>query len=124
MVLQAGFWGMALCVVLSAWPLRFRQRWWSWNLYLPVAGLALYGLYEYALPAEVPWGGRMAAVLPMLMFLWVNGMAKVMLLTALQEKAGGSRRRLRRLPQRFWQTVVALPILAACAAWYWRARGG
>lgn len=111
---------MVVCGVLSLWPFRFARRWKSWNLYVPVAGLALYGIYEFALPAEVEMGLRMALVVPMLLFFWINGMAKVVLLAALQEKAGGSRRRLRAQPQRRLQLAVALPIALACALWAWR----
>lgn len=116
----AGFWGLAVCGVLSLWPLAFARRWKSWNLYLPVAGLALYGLYELALPPEVDQGWRMTAVVALLLFLWLNGMAKVALLAVLQEKTGGSRRRLHREPQRMWQAILAAPILAGCLVWCWR----
>jgi len=118
---QAGFWGMAVCGVLSLWPVAFARRGKSWNLYLPVAGLALYGLYELALPPEVDQGWRMTAVVSLLLFLWLNGMAKVALLAVLQEKTGGSRRRLHREPQRMWQAILAAPILAGCLVWCWRA---
>ena len=117
---QAGYWGLAACGALSLWPFRFSRRWKSWNLYLPVAGLLLYGLYEFALPPEVDVRREMAILLPVLFFLWLNGMAKVALLAALQEKAGGSRRRLRRLPQRTWQLLAAVPIAAGCAFWFWK----
>lgn len=113
---------MAMCGVLSLWPFQFARRWKSWNLYLPIAGLALYGVYEGALPAEVEMRGQIALVVPLLLFLWLNGMAKVGLLVVLQDRAGGSRRRLRSQPQRRWQVALALPIiLLACGLWFWRA---
>lgn len=118
-VQAACFWGIVLIGVLSLCPFRFRRRWKSWNLYLPVAALLLYGLYESILPQEVDVRGEMAVILPALFFAWMNGIAKVALLAALQEKAGGSRRRLRRLPQRRWQLLAALPIAAGCAFWFW-----
>lgn len=120
LVQAACFWGIVLAGGLSLCPLRFRRRWKSWNLYLPVAGLLLYGLYESVLPEEVDVRGEMALLLALLFFLWLNGMAKVALLAALQEKAGGSRRQLRRLPQRTWQLLAAVPIAAGCAFWFWK----
>ena len=111
--------GMLVCAGLSAWPFRFSHRWKSWNLYLPVAGLVLYGLYEFAIPPEQKSGPRLAHVVPLQLFLWINGMAKVAVLAVLQERAGGSRRELRRQPQRLWQLVTAAPIALACIGWFW-----
>lgn len=111
--------GVALCGALSLWPFRFTENWSSWNLYLPVAGITFYAIYEAALPAEVDVGGAMSILLPLLIFLWVNGMAKVALLAALMPRAGGSRRRLALLPQRGLQLAAALPIAAGCALWLW-----
>ena len=42
--------GVALCGALSLWPFRFSENWSSWNLYLPVAGITFYAVYEAALP--------------------------------------------------------------------------
>ena len=117
---QAGYWGLAACGALSLWPFRFSRRWKSWHLYLPVAGLLLYGIFEAALPAEVDVRDKMAAIVAWLLFLLLNGMAKVAILAQLQERAGGSRRRLRRQPQRIFQLLAALPIAAGCAFWFWR----
>lgn len=116
---EACFWGIVACAVLSLWPFRFARRWKSWNLYLPVGGLLFYGLYELALPAEVDVQARMAVIVPLLLFLWVNGMAKVGVLAGLQAKAHGSRRRLRAKPQRLLQLLLALPVAAGCGWWYW-----
>jgi hypothetical protein len=113
-------WGIALFGVLSLWPFRFTRGWKSWHLYLPVAGIALYAIYEALLPAQVDVGGEMAIILPLLFFLWLNGMAKVTVLRGLMERAGGSRRRLRSLPQRRLQVAIALPILLGCAVWFWK----
>ncbi len=117
---QAGYWGLAACGALSLWPFRFSRRWKSWNLYLPVAGLLSYGVFEAALPAEVDLRGDLAAVVALLFFLLLNGMAKVAILARLQETTGGSRRRLRRRPQRMLQLLAALPLAAGCAFWLWR----
>ena len=117
---QAGYWGLAACGALSLWPFRFSRRWKSWNLYLPVAGLLLYAVYEAALPAELDVRDDVSAPVAALLFLLLNGMAKVSVLALLQKKTGGSRRRLRRQPQRRWQLLAALPVAAGCALWFWR----
>lgn len=114
--------GIALCGILSLWPFRFARKWQSWNLYLPVAGITVYAIYEAALPAEVDVGGAMSFIVPVMLFLWVNGMAKVAVLRGLLERAGGSRRRLRALPQRGLQLAAALPIGLGCALWFWMSR--
>jgi hypothetical protein len=115
---------MAIAAALSLWPFSFSRRWRSWNLYLPVAGLLLYGVFELSLPEETQPGWAMSMVMPLLLFLWINGIAKVVVLARLQDVAGGSRRRLRQQPQRRWQLAAAIPILAGCAWWGWRALGG
>ncbi|HOU21703.1 MAG TPA: hypothetical protein PKX16_05710 [Kiritimatiellia bacterium] len=112
-------WSMVLCGALSLWPFRFARRWKSWNLYLPVAGLLFYGLYEMALPAEVDVGIHMAVILSLQFLLWLNGMAKVAILAHLQAKSGGSRRRLRRQPQRLLQLVAAMVLAVACTGGFW-----
>ena len=117
---MACLWGIALCGVLSLWPFRFARKWQSWNLYLPVAGITIYAVYEASLPAEVDVGGQMSVIVPLLLFLVMNSMAKVVLLAVLMPQAGGSRRRMRRLPQRWWQLVAAAPIAALCAFWFWK----
>jgi hypothetical protein len=119
-LLHASLAGMIACAGLSLWPFRFARRWKSWSLYLPVAGLALYGVYELALREDMMVRWRMAVVVALLLFLWINGMAKVALLAWLQEKAGGSRRRLRSQPQRRMQILLALPVAAGCAFWFWK----
>lgn len=120
-ILQACFWALVLCAGFSAWPFRFARRWKSWNLYLPVLGLGLYGLYEIALPNEVDVQRQMQVIVPLLLFLWINGIAKVVVLAKLQEESRGSRRRLKALPQRRLQVMLALPVALGCAWWFWRA---
>ncbi len=111
--------GMILCGALSVWPFRFSQRWLSWSLYLPVAAVLLYGVYEFSLPAEIDIHRKMVFILPMLLFICLNGMAKVGLLVYWLPRAGGSRRRLRAMPQRRYQMAFAMPILLGCAVWVW-----
>ena len=117
----ACLWGMILCGALSLWPFRFAQRWRSWNLYLPVAAILMYGVFDFAAPLEMDPQTRaeMKVVVPLLLFIWLNGMTKVALLSILAPKAGGSRRRLRGMPQRKTQLMLALPILVVCLLWGW-----
>ena len=108
---------MAVVVLLSLWPFTFFRRWKSPSLYLPVAGIFIYGICEWSMPEGMLMG---RTVVPMLLFLWVNGMAKVALLAVLLERSRGSRRRLRGQPQRLWQVALELPILATgLALWFW-----
>jgi hypothetical protein len=111
--------GIALCGALSLFPFRFKWKWKSWNLYLPVAGITLYAIYEVLLPAEMDVGAAMSVIVPLLLFLVLNSMAKVIVLRVLLDRAGGSRRRLRHLPQRRLQLAAALLIAAGCAVWFW-----
>lgn len=110
-------WGIWICALLSLLPFRFARKWKSWNLYLPVAALVLYGLYEVALP-PVDMGGRMVVILPLLFFLCLNGMAKVGLLLLLQNRARRRRRHLHDMPQIGPQFLLALGIAMACVAAY------
>ena len=103
--------------MLSLVPFRFARKWKSWNLYLPVVALVLYGLYEVALP-PVDTGGRMVVILPLLFFLCLNGMAKVGLLLLLQNRARRRRRHLHDMPQIGPQFLLALGIAMACVAAY------
>lgn len=113
--------GLMACAGLSFWPFRFVRRWKSWNLYLPVAGLVMYGLFELTLREDMAVRWRMAVVVALLLFLWINGIAKVALLAHLQNRSGNSRRRLRRQPQCRLQLLLALPVAAGCAFWLWKA---
>ena len=113
--------GIALCGGLSLWPFRFSRRWMSWNLYLPVAAILSYGIFDFASPQEMdpPTRMQMKIVVPLLLFIWLNGIAKVGVLAVLMPRAGGSRRRLRGLPQRKFQLALAAPVLAGCSLWLW-----
>jgi len=111
--------GMVLCGALSVWPFRFSQRWLSWNLYLPVAAVLLYGFYEFSLPAEIDIHRKMVFILPMLLFICLNGMAKVGVLAYWMPRARGSRRRLQTMPLRRIQVAISMLILLGCGAWVW-----
>ena len=110
---------MLLCGVLSLLPFRFSRRWRSWTLYLPVAALVLYAGFELALPMEVDVQVGLMVLMPLLLFICLNGMAKVGVLAVLIKRAGLRRRHLRRMPQRSLQLLCALPILASCGFWFW-----
>ena len=118
LVSAACVWGIGICALLSLLPFRFARKWKSWNLYLPVAALVLYGLYEVALP-PVDTSGRMVVILPLLFFLCLNGMAKVGLLLRLQDRARRRRRHLHDMPQFGPQLLLAVLVATVCAAWYW-----
>jgi hypothetical protein len=119
LIQEASFWGILLCGVLSLLPFRFQWKWRSWNLYLPVAAVVLYAAFEVALPVEVDVLVGLMVLLPLLLFICLNGMAKVGLLVVLMKRARLNRRHLRSMPQRSWQFLCALPILAGCSFWFW-----
>jgi len=52
LVLNACFYGIALITLLSLVPWRLRQGGNRWSLYLPLAALALYVIYETTMPAH------------------------------------------------------------------------
>ena len=58
-------------------------------------------------------------IVPLLLFLLLNSMAKVVVLRVLLDRAGGSRRQLRHQPQRQVQLAAGLLIAAGCALWFW-----
>ena len=120
MLLQwIGFGGLLACAAVSLWPFRFRRRWRSWHLYVPAVALVAYGVFELALPNPVNLNWQWRAVVALLFFIWLNGMAKLGVLAALMKRAGGSRRRLRRLPHRRWQMALAIPLALGCALVFW-----
>lgn len=57
-------------------------------------------------------------MISLMMFLWVNGMAKLALMQLLLACSGKSRRRMMALPQRRLQLALSMPILASCAMWF------
>ncbi len=104
-------WGMALCGLLSLVPFRLGRGWRTWPLYLMGVGLFIFLL-------SAPETSIMQAIMvSLMMFLWVNGMAKLGLMQLLLAYSGGSRRRMSALPQRRFQLLLSLPILASCLLW-------
>jgi len=111
------FWAMATCSGASAFPVRLERGSRIWPVVTMVLGLGIYLLGGGGEPTS-----EMAAT-ALMMFLWLNGMAKLGLLQLAQAWSGGSRRRMRSVPQRRIQLVLAGAILAACAQWF-SAMGG
>jgi len=119
LIQEASFWGILLCGVLSLLPFRFSRNWRSWNLFLPLAAIVLYAGFEVALPMEVDVLVGLMVLLPLLLFICLNGMAKVGLLVVLMKRAHLKRRHVRSMPQRSLQLLCALPIAAGCSFWFW-----
>lgn len=106
------FWAMAACGALSAFPFRFARGGRVWPVATMVLGLGIY----LAGDSEAPAGA--AATTALMMFVWLNGMAKLGLLQLAMAWSGGSRRRMRAMPQRRIQLAVAATILMVCAQWF------
>ena len=111
------FWAMAACGGLSAFPFRLAPGWRIWPVFIMGAGLGVY----------LQGGGGepmcAAAATALMMFLWLNGMAKLGLMQLAKAWSGGSRRRMRAVPQRRIQLALAAAILVGCAQWF-SAMGG
>ena len=106
------FWAMMACGGLSAFPFRLARGWRAWPVFLMGIGLGIYLLGGSGEPM-----GDMAAT-ALMMFLWLNGMAKLGLLQLWTAWTGGRRRRMRAVPQRRIQLAVAASILMVCAQWF------
>ena len=106
------FWAMAACGGLSAFPFRLAPGWRIWPVFIMGAGL---GVYLQGGGGE-PTGA--AAATALMMFVWLNGMAKLGLLQLATAWSGGSRRRMRVVPQRRIQLAMAATILLGCAQWF------
>lgn len=106
------FWAMMACGGLSAFPFRLARGWRAWPVFLMGLGLGIFLLGGSGEPM-----GDMAAT-ALMMFLWLNGMAKLGLLQVWTAWTGGSRRRMRALPQRRILLATAAAILLGCAQWF------
>lgn len=106
------FWAMATCGGVAAFPFRVARDRRIWPVATMVLGLGIY----LAGGGGEPTGEAAAAAL--MMFLWLNGMAKLGLLQLAMAWSGGSRRRMRAMPQRRIQLAVAATILMVCAQWF------
>lgn len=104
-------WAMVACGGLSLVPFRLARGWRCWPIGLMGVGLGLYLLNG----VEDATGQALMAAL--MMFLWLNGMAKMGLLRLMLAWAGGSRRRLLAMPQRRIQLALSAVILAGCTQW-------
>ena len=106
------FWAMATCGGLSAFPYRLGRDRRNWPVMTMVLGLGIY----LAGGGGEPTGE--AAATALMMFLWVNGMAKLGLLQLWTAWAGGSQRRMQAVPQRGILLGTAAAILVVCAQWF------
>ena len=106
------FWAMATCGGVAAFPFRMTSDDRLWPVATMFLGLGVY----LAGGGAQPSGEAAAAAL--MMFLWMNGMAKLGLLQLWTAWTGGSRRRMRAVPQRRIQLAVAASILMVCAQWF------
>ena len=111
------FWAMATCGGVAAFPFRMTSDDRLWPVATMFLGLGVY----LAGGGAQPSGEAAAAAL--MMFLWLNGMAKLGLLQLWTAWTGGSRRRMRAVPQRRIQLALAAAILVGCAQWF-SAMGG
>ena len=111
------FWAMATCGGVAAFPFRVARDRRIWPVATMVLGL---GIYLTGGGGE-PTGE--AAATALMMFLWLNGMAKLGLMQLAKAWSGGSRRRMRAVPQRRIQLALAAAILVGCAQWF-SAMGG
>lgn len=106
------FWAMATCGGVAAFPFRVARDRRIWPVATMVLGLGVY----LAGGGGEPTGEAAAAAL--MMFLWLNGMAKLGLLQVWTAWTGGSRRRMQAVPQRRILLAVAAAILVGCAQWF------
>jgi hypothetical protein len=109
---SACFWGIILCGALSLLPLRFSRRWKSWPLYLPIVGIGLFILFESQWMTIKNIQSDRMILIPVLLFLCVNGMMKVGLLQVMVAWTGDNSSQLLALPQRRLQAAFSSLILA------------
>ncbi len=80
LILNGCFYGLAVLAALSAVPWRLRERRNRWTLWLPAAALALYLVYEIAMPAR--WDIRLdpLLILPLLLIVVLAWFVRLVLL--------------------------------------------
>lgn len=69
--------GILVCFVLSLIPFPLSKGWKSWSLYIPIVGTLLYVVYEELMPAEMNIRVDLIYLYPILISLWLNGIAKI-----------------------------------------------
>jgi len=105
------FWGIIACAVLSLLPYRLDRRWKAWPLYLPAAGLAFLVLYWCPVMEGVNAQADMRLILPLMLFVWVNGMVKVGLAWIVETLQANNPAGVMALPQRSIQLALGLSLL-------------
>jgi hypothetical protein len=110
--------GLIVCCILSLCPLSLARGPKAWSLYLPIVGTLFYGIYEVLMPVEMNIRIDMAFILPMLLFLWLNGFAKLAVSVAMARARKRDQQCAESFPQRRIQVALTAPILLACFLWF------
>ena len=110
--------GLLLCCVLSLFPFRLSKGWKTKSLYLPVIGTLFYAVYEALMPVEINIRIDMAFIMPMLLFLWLNGIAKTGVMIAMQKKTHQDPELMQSFPKRIIQAAFTLMIAVGCFLWF------
>ena len=110
--------GLVLSSALALIPFRLSKGWRTWSLYLPIIGTSLYMVYEALMPVEMNIRIDMAFIMPMLLFLWINGAAKAGILIAMLRRTHGETALIQATPQRTVQMALTLPIALGCFLWF------
>jgi hypothetical protein len=110
--------GLVLISALALIPFCFSKGWRTWSLYLPIIGTLLYLVYEALMQVGTNIRIDMLFIMPMLLFLWINGVAKAGILMAMLRKTNGETALIRAMPQRIIQMAFTLPIALGCFLWF------
>lgn len=103
--------GLVLLMLLSLPPARLARGLRAPSLYLPVAGTILYFAHESLVPAGTVLRPERVLVNPLLLFLWLNGLARAGLLATLWRRAGGDPLLMDAQPHRGLQMLFTVPPL-------------
>lgn len=110
--------GLLLCSAISLIPFQLSKGWKTRSIYLPFIGTASYTVYEMLMPVEMNIRIDMAFIMPMLLFLWLNGIAKLGILVLLRTRTQGDADLMRGFPQRRIQLAFSLSIALGCLLWF------
>jgi len=110
--------GFVLSSVLALIPFRLSKGWKTWSLYLPIIGTSFYLVYEALMPVDmnIRIDRRLSCL--MLLFLWINGVAKAGILIAMLRRTHGEAALIQAMPQRTVQMAFTLPIALGCFLWF------
>ena len=114
------FFCLMMTGLISLIPFRLSKGWRSASLCLPIIGYAFYVVYDMSIPAKMNIRLDLAFIMPMLLFLWLNGIAKIGIMLAIKAKAGGIPAIMDCYPQRILQVAFTLPILLICGFRFYR----